>query len=187
MDFNVGEQVGFLFETGGGVVRKIVNENQFLVEDNTGFERPFSKSELVKIYGNDYKLPDNKDLELNEDDTLSSNKHLVRKEQLTGYRRPIDVWEIDLHIEEITESHSGLSNFEILTKQLKEFKSFFSRAKLKRIRKIVAIHGVGEGVLKEEIRIFLSKQEGVEYYDADFREYGKGATTAEIHYNGLDE
>ena len=32
MDFKVGEQVGFLFETGGGVVRKIVNENQFLVE-----------------------------------------------------------------------------------------------------------------------------------------------------------
>ena len=26
MDFKVGEQVGFLFETGGGVVRKIVNE-----------------------------------------------------------------------------------------------------------------------------------------------------------------
>ena len=43
--------------------------------------------------------------------------------------------------------------------------------------------GVGEGVLKQEIRSYLDKQEGVEYFDADFREYGKGATTIEIHYN----
>lgn len=186
MPFNIGEKVGFLFETGGGIVTKKNNE-YFFVVDNTGFERSFLKNELVKIYGDDYKIPDDADLELNDDDTLSSTKHSVRKENLTGYRRPIDVWEIDLHIEEITESHSGLSNFEILTKQLKEFKSFYSRAKAKRIRKIVAIHGVGEGVLKEEIRNFLSKQEGVEYYDADFREYGKGATAAEIHYNLIEE
>jgi dsDNA-specific endonuclease/ATPase MutS2 len=48
---------------------------------------------------------------------------------------------------------------------------------------VILIHGVGEGILKEEVRTFLSKQEGVEYFDADFREYGKGATTAEIRYN----
>ena len=53
----------------------------------------------------------------------------------------------------------------------------------KDIQKIIVIHGVGEGVLKEEIRSYLSKQEGLEYYDADFREYGKGATAVEIHYN----
>ncbi|MBI1835746.1 MAG: Smr/MutS family protein [Flavobacteriia bacterium] len=137
---------------------------------------------LIEI-SNDYHLPDDQDVYLNDDDSLGANKHTVKKEQKTGYRKPIDVWEIDLHIEEITDSHAGLSNFEILNKQLKEFKNFFNRAKSKRIRKIVVIHGVGEGVLKEEIRIYLSKQEGVEYFDADFRDYGKGATAAEIHYN----
>lgn len=77
----------------------------------------------------------------------------------------------------------GLSNYQILTKQLAEFKSFYKKAKQNHIRKIVVIHGVGEGVLKEEIRTYLSKQDGIEYFDADFREYGKGATTVEIHYN----
>ena len=185
--FTLGEKVGFLYEVGGGIIRKIISQNVYMVEDETGFERTFQIDEMVKIHGDNYQLSTSSDLKMNDDETLSIQKHFVLKEKASGSKKSIDVWEIDLHIEEITESHSGLSNFEILTKQLKEFKSFFSRAKLKRIRKIVAIHGVGEGVLKEEIRIFLSKQEGVEYYDADFREYGKGATTAEIHYNGLDE
>jgi hypothetical protein len=38
-------------------------------------------------------------------------------------------------------------------------------------------------VLKDEIRLFLSKKDGIEFYDADFREYGKGATAIEINYN----
>ncbi len=183
MQFNIGEKVGFLYETGGGIVRKVLTSDSFLVEDETGFDRPFHINELVKIHGSDYKLPDDPDLEMNEDETLSVSHHYVLKEQMTGYRKPIDVWEIDLHIEEITESHKGLTNFQILTKQLAEFKSFYKKAKKNHIRKIVVIHGVGEGILKEEIRSYLAKQEGIEYFDADFREYGKGATTVEIHYN----
>jgi hypothetical protein len=31
--------------------------------------------------------------------------------------------------------------------------------------------------------LFLTKKDGVEFYDADFREYGKGATAIEINYN----
>lgn len=183
MQFNTGEKVGFLYEVGEGIVRKIINPKSYIVEDDSGFERTFQVNELVKIYGKDYKLSDSANLQMNSDETLSEPKHFVKKEQLTGSKRPQDVWEIDLHIEEITESHSGLSNFQILTKQLVEFKSFYKKARQNHIRKIVIIHGVGEGVLKEEIRTYLSKQEGIEYFDADFREYGKGATTVEIHYN----
>lgn len=183
MSFNLGEKVGFLYETGEGIVCKVINSTHYMVEDDTGFERTFQTNELVRIYGKDYKLSDSSDLQMNEDETLSEPKHSVKKEQLTGSRRPVDVWEIDLHIEEITESHLGLSNYQILTKQLAEFKSFYKKARQNHIRKIVVIHGVGEGVLKEEIRTYLSKQEGIEYFDADFREYGKGATTVEIHYN----
>jgi len=81
------------------------------------------------------------------------------------------------------ETHRGLTSYEILTKQLREFRHFFKKAKEKRVTKLVVIHGVGEGVLKEEIRSYLSKQIEVEFYDSDFREYGKGATTIELHYN----
>jgi hypothetical protein len=183
MKYSIGEKVGFLYEVGGGVIRKINSNENISVEDESGFERTFTENELVKILGSDYKLSDSNTLQMNEDESLSEPTHYVRKEQLTGSRRPMDVWEIDLHIEEIVESHLGLSNFQILTKQLAEFKSVFKKAKIKHIQKLVVIHGVGEGVLKEEIRSFLSKQEAIEFYDADFREYGKGATTIEIHYN----
>jgi dsDNA-specific endonuclease/ATPase MutS2 len=45
------------------------------------------------------------------------------------------------------------------------------------------IHGVGEGVLKNEVRTYLENQSGIEFYDSDFREYGKGATTIDFHPN----
>jgi len=43
-------------------------------------------------------------------------------------------------------------------------------------RKIVFIHGVGNGVLKNEIRKQLERKYKVYYQDASFREYGYGAT-----------
>lgn len=185
MSFSIGEKVGFLYEVGGGVITKIINATTFSIEDETGFERTFLESEIVKIHGSDYKLSDESRLQMNEDETLSIPLHYEHKEVLKGSKKSVDVWEINLHIEEIIESHLGLTNYQILTRQINEFKSFYKRAKKQHIQKIVIIHGVGEGVLKEEIRSYLSKQEGLEYYDADFREYGKGATTVEIHYNSI--
>ena len=181
--FQINEKVGFLHEKGGGVIRHVDIQGQYIVEDESGFERPFKANELVKIFSDNYRLPDDNIAQLNDDDTISKSKHTTRKEILTGVRRPIDVWEIDLHIDAILDSHFGMSNSEILAIQLKELRSFYKRATDKHIRKIILIHGVGEGVLKEEVRLFLSKKEGVNYYDADFREYGKGATAAELRYN----
>ena len=174
---------GIYNEKGGGIVRDINSQGHYVVEDESGFERPFKANELVKIHGSEYHLPDDNVAQINEDDTISSSQHIVRKESLTGVRKPIDVWEIDLHIESLLDSHLGMSNSEILAVQLKELRSFYKRATGKHIRKIILIHGVGEGILKEEVRLFLSKKDGVTFYDADFREYGKGATAAEIRYN----
>ena len=75
-----------------------------------------------------------------------------------------------------------MSNAEVLRHQMSVFKSFFRGASDKQVRKLVVIHGVGQGVLKGEIRDFLSQQDGVQFYDADFNEYGKGATTIELLY-----
>lgn len=183
MQFSVGEKVVFLNEVGGGIVRSINHMNLYSVEDENGFERYYRANDLGKIHGEDYKIDDDHVALIHEEAAFTKVNHVVLKEQLTGRRRPIDVWEIDLHIEEITDSHRGLSNAQILTKQLSSFKIFFNKARAKSIRKVVVIHGVGEGVLKEEVRYYLDKIPGIEYYDADFREYGKGATTIEIPFN----
>ena len=48
-------------------------------------------------------------------------------------------------------------------------------------RKLIVIHGVGEGVLREEVRRTLQYYQGVQFHDADMRRYGVGATEVLIH------
>jgi len=93
------------------------------------------------------------------------------------YRTKSDIVEVDLHIHEIVEDHAGLTDGEILDLQLKRFETVLDSAMHKKIKKIVFIHGVGQGRLKYEIaRILDKKYPDLKYQDASFREYGYGAT-----------
>ena len=182
MNFKIGEKIGFLFEKGGGTIIKIEGPTLIKVLDDTGFERPMLINEIVKIHSVDYKL-DNFNKDVNDDESLSTSNFIALKENLNGNKKSSTVWEIDLHIEELLESHIGLSNTEILIKQMTEFRSFFRKAQEKSIGKLIVIHGVGEGVLKNEIRSFLSKKDNVEFFDASFMEYGKGATEIRLYHS----
>lgn len=85
--------------------------------------------------------------------------------------------EVDLHIEEITENFSGLSNSEILDLQMSRFKIALDTAVIHKSKRIVFIHGVGNGKLKFTIRKALDdKYPDLQYQDASFKEYGYGAT-----------
>lgn len=84
--------------------------------------------------------------------------------------------EVDLHIEELVDSTAGLSNFEMLNIQLERFEKEMDEALEKNIRKIIFIHGVGNGRLRQEIASILKKTPGVTFQDASFKEYGYGAT-----------
>lgn len=88
--------------------------------------------------------------------------------------------EVDLHINELVESTSGLSNFEMLNIQLETFEKELDEAIEKGLKKITFIHGVGNGRLKQEIIAALKKTPGVDYQDASFKEYGYGATQVNI-------
>jgi hypothetical protein len=183
MSFSINEKVLFLREKGSGVIKSIDKNGLYYVEDEHGFEYKMNQNDLIKIQVIAHEISfENQDLinqKISDPIKLSS----IKKELKTGYRKPLDVWEIDLHIENIIEEFENKSNNELLNIQLKELKTFFQRAQAKRIRKLIVIHGVGQGVLREEVRLFLSKLEGVKFYDADFRTYGRGATEVEIYYN----
>lgn len=88
---------------------------------------------------------------------------------------------IDLHIEELLDSTTGMGNAEILSYQVEKFHEVM-RANLKhRGKKIVFIHGKGEGVLRSAIeRELKHKYKGCRYQDASFREYSYGATQVTI-------
>ncbi len=84
--------------------------------------------------------------------------------------------EIDLHIEELVEDFSGLSNAEMISIQLKHFSKEMDNAMKMHFRRVIFIHGVGNGKLKNEIRKELGNYPGIAFKDADNRKYGYGAT-----------
>jgi hypothetical protein len=90
---------------------------------------------------------------------------------------------IDLHIEKIMDTHSHLSNAEILHFQLQEFEKWFELARLNNLPSMIIIHGVGKGKLKQEIHDLLKVKPGVKSFInqyADF--YGYGATEVFFQY-----
>jgi len=85
------------------------------------------------------------------------------------------VEEVDLHIESIVENSAALSKGEILEAQLARFETALEGAIRNRQKKIVFIHGLGNGRLKYEVRKHLDLKK-IRYQDASFKEYGYGAT-----------
>jgi hypothetical protein len=85
--------------------------------------------------------------------------------------------EIDLHIHELLEDTRGLSNHEMLEVQLGRFRNELETAIGNGTKRIVFIHGIGNGTLKQELRQELSTKYKKYYFqDASFKEYGYGAT-----------
>jgi hypothetical protein len=85
--------------------------------------------------------------------------------------------EIDLHIEKIQSDYQNLSNTAILNTQLKVFQSALDAAIVHQYPEIVFIHGIGNGVLKNEIHKALSRNNRIKtFMDAHKEKFGYGAT-----------
>lgn len=126
-------------------------------------------------------------------DNLSAkdlSKIIKEKEHIEGKKRAVsrkvktqEIIEVDLHIHELLDDFRGLSNGEIMEIQMNHFKNRLDEAIKNRAKKIVFIHGVGNGALKTEIRNALNKMsKKITYQDASFQEYGYGATLVQLRY-----
>lgn len=92
-----------------------------------------------------------------------------------------DTMEIDLHMDEQDLQKSQFSLSGILALQMSRFHSALEDAISKKCRKLVIIHGVGQGTLKMQIRKELQeKYPEFLFQDASFREYGFGATMVHL-------
>jgi hypothetical protein len=85
-------------------------------------------------------------------------------------------WEVDLHLEELVDSIRGMTNAQMIDTQLRHVHKKLDEAYAANIRKIVFIHGVGNGRLKQEIRKILATHKDLQFYDASYSTYGFGAT-----------
>ncbi len=88
---------------------------------------------------------------------------------------------VDLHASEILDDTKGLKSSDILNYQLDVFRSTMEKYKKHQGKKIIFIHGKGEGVLRHAIIHELTyRYKKCTYQDASFREYGFGATQVNI-------
>lgn len=95
--------------------------------------------------------------------------------------RENQILEVDLHVDELLDTTAGLEAKDILEYQMKVFRETMDAELKHRGRKIVFIHGKGEGVLRSAIlKELKTRYRQCRYQDASFREYGYGATMVTI-------
>lgn len=173
-NFKIGDIVETLDDNISGEIISIEGDEIKILSDDF-FEMTFRSKELIKKPSEDLPI-ENEDLQNVIQSELSTNKtppKTTTKNQHT--------LEVDLHIHELIDDARYLSNFEILNIQLKNAKNRLEWAMKKRIKSIVFIHGVGQGVLREELHTLFRRYDNLEYFDADYQTYGIGATEVRIY------
>ncbi|HIK67777.1 MAG TPA: hypothetical protein EYF95_07390 [Flavobacteriales bacterium] len=186
-----GSEVKFLNDVGGGIVLEIFPDGTANVEGEDGFDMKYNLTELMLVsesiteqeeeYNN--KLPDL--AKIIAQDVNEERQKLIQKDfevkyanvRATNQQRRGEHMVIDLHIHELIDDQSGLQDRTKLDIQLNHFERMMRIAGEQRIKRVIFIHGVGQGVLRNQIRTRLDS-----YYpdctvrDANPREYGAGAT-----------
>ena len=90
---------------------------------------------------------------------------------------------VDLHIEKLTDDWQRLSNFEILTIQLREFEKWYDLAVAHHLPNFFVIHGVGTGKLRDEIHDILKTKKEVKTFVNQYEaRFGYGATEIFLQY-----
>lgn len=177
--FEVGDKVETIDDTISGIVI-VVKMEEIIIEDINGFEFHYAPKELVKITGNNaINITELEAARIKEEDRPQRKQTNVPKPK----ERNVPKMEVDLHINQLVRYSKRMDNHEMLTLQLDTAKRQLEFAIQKRIQKVVFIHGVGEGVLKEELKYLFKRYENISYYDADYQKYGSGATEVYIYQN----
>jgi hypothetical protein len=153
-------------------IRIDISEIQFHKEkhfrENDYFESHALLYELVQpVHENEASL------KINPQNRKIEGKDLV---SAPGHVKKGDTYEVDLHAEVLTDHVNMLTPVEILNLQMSRFNAFMNIAQEQHWKKIVFIHGVGDGRLQFELRKVIDrKYPDATYQDASFLEYGYGA------------
>lgn len=188
MAFKVGDRVKVVDANSAGTVLKVAGD-RVTIEDTHGFDQEFIARQLVldtaaKEFG---ELEDTAGWLAGREernDTLKKVEKLeARMQRFEKTRKAPDVdMEIDLHLHEIIDSERGMSDGEKVQYQIDYFERMLEKAIREKMKKVVFIHGIGKGRLREEIRRIMNYYTSVRYFDADHRKYGIGATEVHIQH-----
>ena len=157
-----------------------------LYKENTFIENDFllEKSFIIPIWDMNFKEIKTTQ-EIKTANTIDFSKFLFQKE--TGISRSKkskphnnkSELEIDLHTEELLDDYKGMNNGQIVQVQLNYFQRKLNIAIENNYKRLIVIHGIGNGRLKQEIRTILTSY-NMQYFDASYAKYGFGATEVVI-------
>ena len=179
MENKIGYKVKFINEDLEGKILSIISDDKLLILANDGFEYRVDLSDVIIIDEDKsitYQVPSNLNIEKISIPKTNSFKSVLSKYTTNTKYQYEKIVEIDLHLEELVEFPNRLEDWQKLHTQLQHVKKCLHAAFEERIKRIVFIHGKGTGVLRTELRNFLSNYDDIIVKEADYREYGGGAT-----------
>ncbi len=178
---NIGDIVSVLDDPISGTVIKIVGDD-ITISTEDGFDMVFNVKELVKTGRGEMVLPSYEEVHRN-----LQEKEVFKKKPKRPTPKPKErnapPMEVDLHVHKLVKSTKGMTNHDMVLLQLDTAKRQLDFAIDKRIPKVVFIHGVGQGVLKEELKYLFGRYDNVRISDADYKKYGLGAMEIYIVQN----
>ncbi|MCK4562000.1 MAG: Smr/MutS family protein [Flavobacteriaceae bacterium] len=176
-DFHIGDKIGLINDTLSGIIIKM-DKHHITLECDEGFTYNCKPNEIIQLKNFDEALS-NKNIH----NSITEKGNVIPKNNKSRDLKKSSVLEIDLHMHQLIDSEKGMTNFEMLSIQLAAAKKKLEFAITKKAQRVVFIHGIGEGVLKNELHLMLKKYP-VEIFEASYTNYGQGATEVYIYQNG---
>jgi len=162
----IGDIVAVVNDNLEGTVTKIMaNEIHFISRDE--FEYIYQKKQLTIIQNT---------LEEAIKNTNIKPKNIRNKKIKKNKASNIPIF--DLHIQKIQYRHQHLTSGQKLEIQIAEVSRIIHKMVIKRHKRFILIHGLGQGVLKSEI-IKILNTKGLTYSEASYQNYGQGAIEIE--------
>lgn len=180
MSFKIGDKIAVTDETIRGEITAIHGNDISILTDD-GFVLKYFKSELVKIEVEQSEL-------FKKATVFYSSNHKVdykkgeRKVKTRKNKDFIPPMEVDLHIGKLTKTTRGMDNYDMLSLQVETAKYKLEFAIQNRIPRVIFIHGVGSGVLKQELD-YLFGRYNVRVSEGNYQKYGTGATEVYLLQN----
>ena len=156
MIFKPGDKVVFKNEKQKGIILRVNSLYKVLVETADGFKVNVLVNDLVRVERGTDKSSAYGEIYSQKDRVDSKNRRIKKQKNCS-------VLKVDLHIEILTSNYNYMHNSEILQMQLNECHNKLKEALKSSFEKLIIVHGVGTGILKNEVHKLLNNYQ-LRYY-----------------------
>ena len=143
-----GDKVKFIHQKLEGVIDQVHSNGLFDIMLSDGFTISAAQGEIIAIdRENDFMLQHIHPKKIRQSIFSEQTHHKKNKKN--------SIQTVDLHIEKLAKDHKSLKNHQILDIQLSYFTTQLNTAIQQKQKEVICIHGIGKGVLRQQIHELL--------------------------------